>query len=217
MTYLVGGLVKLLGIERSTNAEGDTGAEKDVVSNGGDTAVVDLGLDERDGVEAVLAGNLEADSVAALGVPGGLGTSLNLGVDLVVVRGSEDAQVVRRGDGSDVSRGSIADGGAVASDGALLDVVASRGTSKETLMADNGIDVGGGTLEEVEEGAAVEVGLLVVEVELGTPGVVGGKEGEDTLSLETLGDAVVQLQLALKSVGSVPRLGKGEACPLIKH
>lgn len=43
-THLVGGLVKLLGIERGTNAESDTRAEEDVVGNGGDTAVVDLAL-----------------------------------------------------------------------------------------------------------------------------------------------------------------------------
>jgi hypothetical protein len=40
----VGGLVELLGIKRSTNAEGDALAEEDVVADGGDTAVVDLGL-----------------------------------------------------------------------------------------------------------------------------------------------------------------------------
>lgn len=43
-THLVGGLVQLLGIERGTDAKGDTGAEEDVVGNGGDTAVVDLAL-----------------------------------------------------------------------------------------------------------------------------------------------------------------------------
>lgn len=40
----MGGLVKLLGVERTTEAESDTGAEKDVVGNSGDTTVVDLGL-----------------------------------------------------------------------------------------------------------------------------------------------------------------------------
>lgn len=44
ITYLVGSLVQLLGIERGTNAESDTRAEENVVGNGGDTAVVDLAL-----------------------------------------------------------------------------------------------------------------------------------------------------------------------------
>lgn len=41
---LVGSLVQVLGIERGTEAEGDTGAEQDVVSQSGNTTVVDLGL-----------------------------------------------------------------------------------------------------------------------------------------------------------------------------
>jgi len=40
----VGSLVQVLGIERSTQAEGDTGAEQDVVGKSGNTTVVDLGL-----------------------------------------------------------------------------------------------------------------------------------------------------------------------------
>lgn len=43
-TYLVGGLVQLLGIKRGTDAEGDARAEEDVVGNGSNTAVVDLAL-----------------------------------------------------------------------------------------------------------------------------------------------------------------------------
>jgi hypothetical protein len=41
----VGGLVKVLGIEGSTEAKGDTGTEENVVSQSGDTTVVDLDLD----------------------------------------------------------------------------------------------------------------------------------------------------------------------------
>lgn len=41
---LVGGLVQVLGIERGTQAESDTRAEENVVSQSGDTTVVDLGL-----------------------------------------------------------------------------------------------------------------------------------------------------------------------------
>jgi hypothetical protein len=41
---LVGSLVKLLGIERATDTESNTGAEEDVVRDCSDTTVVDLGL-----------------------------------------------------------------------------------------------------------------------------------------------------------------------------
>lgn len=40
----MGGLVQVLGIKGSTKAEGDTRAEENVVSQGGNTTVVDLGL-----------------------------------------------------------------------------------------------------------------------------------------------------------------------------
>lgn len=208
----MGSLVKLLGVEGTTETQGDTLAEEDVVGNGGDTTVVDLGLGEGDGVDAVLGGNLETDGVAGLGVPGSLSTGLDLAVDLVVVRGSEDAQVVSGSDSSAVLGSSVTDSSAVGGDGSLVDVVASAGTGEETLVADNGIDVGGRALEEVEEGTAVETGLLEEQVELGALGSGGREEVEETLELEALGEGVVDLKLGVEDVGGVPGLGKGQAC-----
>lgn len=43
-TDLVGGLVELLGIKGGSKTEGDTRAEENVVSDGGDTTVIDLSL-----------------------------------------------------------------------------------------------------------------------------------------------------------------------------
>lgn len=43
-TNLVGSLIELLGIERGAEAKGDTGAEEHIVSDSGDTTVIDLGL-----------------------------------------------------------------------------------------------------------------------------------------------------------------------------
>jgi hypothetical protein len=172
----------------------------------------DTNLGEGDGVNAVLAGDLEADSVAGLGVPGGLGTGLDLAVDLVVVGSGEDAQVVGGGDGGAVLGGDVADGGAVAGQGSLVDIIAGAGTGQEALVADDGVDVGGGALEEVEEGAAVEAGLLEEQVELGALGGGGGQEVEETLELEALGEGVADLNLRVEGVGGVPGLGQGQAC-----
>jgi len=44
LTHLVSSLVDLLGIERGANADGDTGAEEDVVSDGSNATIVDFGL-----------------------------------------------------------------------------------------------------------------------------------------------------------------------------
>lgn len=174
-------------------------------------------LGERDGVNAVLAGDLKTDSVAGLGVPGSLGTGLDLAVDLVVVRSSEDAEVVRGSNGSAVERGSVTDSGAVGGQRSLVGVVAGGGTGEETLVADNSIDVGDGALEEVEESTAVEAGLLEVKVELGTLGSGGGEEVEETLKLEALSKGVSDLDLGVEGVGGVPSLGKGQACTGIEH
>lgn len=168
-------------------------------------------LGEGDGVNAVLAGDLEADGVAGLGVPGGLGTGLDLAVDLVVVGSGKGAQVVGGGDGGAVLGSDVADGGAVAGQGSLVDIIAGAGTGQEALVADNGIDVGGRALEQVEEGAAVEAGLLEEQVELGALGGGGGQEVEETLELEALGERVADLDLGVQGVGGVPGLGQGQA------
>lgn len=172
-------------------------------------------LGEGDGVNAVFTGQLEADGVARLGVPGSLGTGLDLAVDLVVVGGGENAQVVRGGDGGAVLGSGVADGGAVGGDDGLVDVVAGRGTGEEALVADDGIDIGHGTLEEIEKGTAVEAGLLEEEVELGTLAGRGGEEVEETLELEALGEGVVHLDLGAERVGRVPALREGEACSCV--
>lgn len=190
----MGGLLQLLGIERSTDAKGDAGAEEDVVGDSGDTTVVDLALfvvvlsisflsnfthlmhkcggrtnlGEGSSIKTVLSGDLEADSAArGLGVPRGLGTSLNQRVDFVVVRGGENAALVGGSDSGSPGGLGEANGCGKGGNAGLLDVVASGSTGEETLVADNGIDVGGGALEQVGEGAEVELGLLEVHVDLG--------------------------------------------------
>lgn len=128
----------------------------------------------------------------------------------MVVAGGEDGQVVASSDGSGVLRNAVADGSRVLGDGSLLDVVATLSTNKETLVAKDSVEVGGGAVEEVEEGTSVQVGLLEVEVELGTLGLLGGKVLSEDLSLQTLGNVVVELELGVEGVGGGPSLGEGE-------
>lgn len=76
---LVGGLVQVLGVERGPQTQSHTSSELDVVGQGGDTTVVDLGLflsqhcismlqdmwitdlSERAGVQLVLGGNFQTN------------------------------------------------------------------------------------------------------------------------------------------------------------
>ena len=178
---------------------------------------MDTYLGEGDRVDAVLAGELDADVAAGLGVPDGLAATLDLAVDLLVERGAEDADVVGGGDSHVVGGAGVADGSGVRGDGGLVHIITGGRTGKEALVADDSIDVGGGALEEVEEGTAVEVVLLEVQVELGALGLRGREEGEESLGLEALGEGILDLDLGVESVGGVPGLGKGEACARVEH
>lgn len=129
----------------------------------------------------------------------------------MVVAGGEDSQVVGSGDGSRVLGNAVADGSGVLGDGGLLDIVATLSTDKETLVAENSIEVGGGAVKEIEESTGVHVGLLEVEVELSTLGLLSREILGEDLSLETLGDVVVKLELGVEGVGGSPGLGEGKA------
>ena len=135
----------------------------------------------------------------------------------MVVAGGEDAQVVASGDGSGVLGNAVADSSSVLGDGGLLDVIATLGTDEEALMAENSVEVGAGAVQEVEEGTGVQVRLLEEEVELGTLGLLSGLVLGEDLSLETLGDVVVKLELGVERVGGGPSLGEGEAWQRTYH
>jgi hypothetical protein len=130
----------------------------------------------------------------------------------VVVAGGEDREVVGGSDGSRLLGKAVADSSGVLGDGSLLHIVATLSTDEEALVAENDVQVGSGALEEVEEGTGVQVGLLEVKVELGTLGLGGGQVLGEDLSLEALGDVVVQFELGVEGVGSGPGLGKGKTC-----
>lgn len=162
------------------------------------------------GVKSVLAGNLKTDGVSSLGVPCGLGTSLDLGVHTVVVASSEEGEVVGGSDGSGVLRERVGNGGRVLGDSGLLDVITALGTDQETLMPENGIEVGSWALEEVEESTGVQVGLFEVEVQLGAFGVGVWEVLCEDLGFETLSNVVVQLELGVEGVVGGPCLGESE-------
>lgn len=226
---------QLLRIKRATNAERDAAVDLEVVSEAGNTAVVDLGLFlfivnhlivlfasdwhhsylcKRERINLVLAGELNADSGAALGIPGGLGTSLHSRVDLLVVRGSKDVQAVGGGDGSVVLRGGVSKCGRVLGDGGLLNIIAHLTTDHESLVAEDKVAVGADLAAglQVEESTAVEVLLLEVKIEL-LALVPGGRVevGQD-LALQSVGKGVIQFHLGSEQIGRVPGLGNADTC-----
>ena len=173
-------------------------------------------LGERDGVQSVLRGNLKTDLVSAFGVPGSLGTGLNLRIDLVVVCSGEDTQVVGSSDRGDILRSRVSNSGRVVGDSSLLNIITSGSTSQETILSDDSVDVGGRTLEEIEESTSVEIGLLEVEVELCALRLGSRKEGAQDLGLQTLCNGVIQFDLGVKSIDGIPALSDGSAWSVIE-
>lgn len=128
----------------------------------------------------------------------------------MVVASREDREVVAGGDDSRVLGKAVADGSGVLGDGSLLNIVATLSADQETLVAEDNIEVGSGSLQKIEESTSVEVGLLEVQVELGTLGLRSGQVLSEDLRLEALGDVVVELKFGVKSIGSGPGLSEGK-------
>ena len=170
----------------------------------------------------------------ALGVVGSLGARLDVRGDAVVVRGREEVEVVETLEGDGVLGRAEADGGSVASDLALGDVVGRLRTEQEAVAANHGVRGESGALErrrvstrtredatkyrhleEVKEGAGVEAGLLVGgSDERALAGAVGGERGVQ-VELEALGKVVLGLDLGLDEVVGGPALGEDEAARLV--
>lgn len=84
--------------------------------------------------------------MGGLGVVNGLGASLDVGVDALVVRGGEDLEVVETVEGDGVLGRVEPDRGGVPGHLALSDVVGGLGTDEETVTAQNGVGGEGGAL-----------------------------------------------------------------------
>lgn len=120
------------------------------LTNGKDTGVVDLRLNERCRVEVGLSTNLDTDGTVRLGVVDGLSTSLNVSADAVVVARSEGVEVAEAVESDSILRSSVADGSSVARNAALGDVVRRLSTDKEAVTANHGIGSESGSLYDVQ-------------------------------------------------------------------
>lgn len=178
------------------------------------TVIAYLGEAER--VKLILGGDLEAAGLAVLDVVGGLCADLDGTVDLLVVAGGDDGQILAADDGGAVARGLIAETEGVAGDGGLLDVVACLTADQETLVAGNEIDdsvdvVVGHAM--VDEDARMDHGVLVGDGEL-----LGGRVGLARVpqvldvNLGAGGDEIGKLDLGIEQRGGGPGLGDGDAC-----
>ena len=76
-------------------------------------------------------------------------------------------------------------------------------------MAKSQVNVCYGAFEEVDKGANVEVGLLVVEVEFAAVGALRGHVVGEDLGFEAFRKVVFELELGVETIGGCPGLGQG--------
>lgn len=170
-------------------------------------------------------------TLGRLGVIDGLGTSLNVGVDSVVVRGGEGVEVIDAVNGDSVFGCVVANGGGVAGDLASGNVVGGLSTEEESVTAENGVSGEGRALEspknkrtikrtrsswkthleQVKHGTSVEAALLVDSSDDTALVVLLRVKAGVQVELEALGDLVLELDDGAEDVGGGPSLGEGES------
>ena len=125
----------------------------------------------------------------------------------MVVACGEDGQLVRRRNGRGIASLAVACREAVFRDSCLLDIVAAFSANKEAFVAESQVDSCDGAFEEVDKGSDMDVGLLVVEVELAAVGALRGHVVGEDLGFKAFGKVVFELELRVKAVGGGPCLG----------
>lgn len=157
-------------------------------------------LCERARIKLVFAGNFQSHVVARFRIPGCLGTCFYRAIDHVIVACREDSQVIGSLDRGGILLQTIPDRSRVLGDSRLLDIIACFGADKETFVSKHGVNVGGGAFEEVEEGAEVEVGLLIVEIQFPAVGLFGWKVIGEDFGFEALGELVFKFDFGIERI-----------------
>jgi len=205
-------VVQFLGVEGETSRHLNTGAEGLGIAKNEKACGVNLCLDEGSSIEVCLSTNFKADVARGrLGIVDGLGTSLNVAADAVVVRSREGAHVPETVEGNSVFRSTVAKSSSVTGNASLGNVVSAFSTEKETVTTEDRVSGERRALEDIKEGTGVETGLLVDGVQDGVFGAFVGVESRVDLKFEALGDLVLDLNGTLENVGRRPGFGEGEA------
>ena len=172
-------------------------------------------LGEAERVKLVLSREIETVGLAGLDVVGGLGAHLDGVVDLLVVGGSDDGEVLLANKGRSEAVSLVAEAELVAGDRRLLDVVAGLTTNEEAVGAsdrvDDGVNVAVGEAV-VDESASVDDGVLEDEVELlgGAVGLAWIPKVYEVDFHASVGE-IGELNFGVEEGGGGPGLGDGDA------
>ena len=205
---VVGTLGELGGVDEE--AEGGLEVRADLLDEAeADLAGgVELGLDGGGGVELVLGADLEEDPVG--GADGGLGGDGDVLGDVVGVATDKLGELLVRVDGNTIVLLGVADGEGVVGKGGLGGVHSHLGTGDDALVANDGVNLGLGALEDVGGGGEDEGGALVGQAELDLLLGGGGVEGGVDLDLEAVNN-VGGLDLDAEVVVGGVGVGEDEA------
>jgi hypothetical protein len=151
----------------------------------------------------------------SLDVVAGLGTNLDGGVDLLVVAGGDEGQVLASDNASDIAGSLVTDSERVAGDGSFLHIVASLTSDEESIVAssdvDDGIDTALGS-GVVDESTRVDVGVLEGKVDLlSGRSFLGWIPEVLKIDLDARSDDIGELDLAVKKRCGGPRLSNSDA------
>jgi len=206
------GIVQLVGVEGEASGHLNAGAEALGVTEDEETCGVNLCLNKGRAVQIGLCTDFKANvACGRLRIVNGLGTSLNIAADAVVVRSSEGVHVSKAVDGDSVFGCTVAEGGSVTRNAALGDVVSAFSTKKETVTTEDSVSSERRALEDINEGTGVETRLLVDGAQDGVFSAFVGVESRVDFELQALGDLVLDLDGGPEDVARRPSFSDSEA------
>ena len=129
----------------------------------------------------------------------------------MVITRAKNTQVARRMDGRRVLWQTIPNRRSILGHRRLLHIISGLCSNQEPFMAENGIEVGGRALEQVEESAEMQIGLFVVDVKFASVGLFGGQVGGEDFGFEAFSELVFELGFGVETVGGGPGLRQGQA------
>jgi len=215
-TRMAAHIIESLCVKGKSKGGLDTRTERLSVTKSEDTRIVDFSLDESSRVEVGLGANLERNiRGGGIDIIYGLRASLNVGAHTVVVARGKGAEVGEAMDSDRVIRCRETATSRVLGDTAFSNIVGCFGTEEEAIATKHSVGCQCETLEDVQNGAGVEAGLLVGGTEKDRLCVLFGVEGGRGLELEALGNLIIELDLVAERVVGGPGLSDGQAVGLV--
>ena len=94
--------------------------------------------------------------------------------------------------------------GGVLGHSSFLDIIARLIADQKPFMAQHCVDVGGGSLEEVEESTEVEFRLLIIEIDFSAVGLFLRQVVGEDFGFQAFGELIFEFDLGIERVTRRP-------------